>query len=56
MVKKASEKWQICIDFTDLNKMYSKDSYPLLRIDNQMVDATSGHDLLNFIDVFSNYN
>lgn len=29
----------MCIDFTDLNKAYPKDSFPLLRID-QLVDAT----------------
>lgn len=28
----------VCIDFTDLNKAYSKDSFSLLRID-QLVDA-----------------
>ena len=30
MVKKASEKWRICVDFTDLNRACPKDSYPLL--------------------------
>ena len=29
MVKKASEKLRMCVDFTDLNKAYPKDSYPL---------------------------
>ena len=29
MVKKASEKWRMCVDFTDLNKACPKDSYPL---------------------------
>lgn len=32
-----------------------KDGYPLLRID-QMVDATSSHDFLNFMDTFFGYN
>jgi len=26
-------KWRVCIDFTNLNEAYPKDSYPLLRID-----------------------
>ena len=29
MVKNANGKWRMCIDFTDLNKAYPKDSYPL---------------------------
>ena len=33
MVKKANGKWRMCVDFTDLNKVYPKDSYPLPRID-----------------------
>jgi len=33
LVKKANEKWRICMDFTDLNKAYPKDNFPLPRID-----------------------
>ena len=33
MVKKANDKWRMCVDFTDLNKACPKDSYPLPRID-----------------------
>ena len=29
MVKKANRKWRMCVGFTDLNKAYPKDSYPL---------------------------
>ena len=29
MVKKASRKWRMCVDFTDLNRACPKDSYPL---------------------------
>ena len=56
MVKKANGKWRMCVDFTDLNKVCPKDSYPLPRI-NQLVDSTvGGHRLLNFMDAFSGYN
>ena len=55
MVKKASEKWQMCVDFTDLNKAYPKDSYPLPRVD-VLVDSMARHQLLSFMDAFSGYN
>ena len=55
MVKKANGKWRMCVDFTDLNKAYPKDSYPLPRID-LLVDSTTGHQLLSFMDAFSSYN
>ena len=43
------------MDFTDLNKAYPKDSYPLPRIDQQ-VDSIVGHRLLSFMDAFFEYN
>ena len=42
MVKKFNGKWRMCVDFTDLNKAYPKDSYPLPRIDT-LVDSTTRH-------------
>ena len=45
----------MCIDFTDLNKAYPKDSYSLPQIDT-LVDSTARHKLLSFIDAFSGYN
>ena len=32
MVKKANEKWRMCMDFMDLNQACPKDSFPLPRI------------------------
>ena len=45
----------MCVDFTDLNKACPKDSFPLPRID-ELVDSTTGHKLLTFMDAFSGYN
>ena len=55
MVKKENGKWRICVDFTDLNKAYPKDSYPLPQID-LLMDSTVGHQLLSFMDALSGYN
>ena len=45
----------MCVDFTDLNNASLKDSFPLPRID-QLVDLTTSHELLTFMDSFSSYN
>lgn len=54
-VKKPSGKWRTCVDFTNLNKSCPKDNFSLPRID-QLVDATTWHALLSFIDVYTRYN
>ncbi|XP_022864597.1 uncharacterized protein LOC111384542 [Olea europaea var. sylvestris] len=52
LVKKHNDKWRLCIDFTNLNRVCPKDSFPLPRID-QLVDSTVGHKLVNkmFMDL-----
>jgi hypothetical protein len=45
----------MCIDYTSLNKACPKDPYPLPRID-QIVDSTSGCDLLSFLDAYSGFH
>lgn len=42
IVKKANDKWKMCVDFTNLNRAYLKDSYPLPHI-NLLMDLTAGH-------------
>jgi hypothetical protein len=55
VVKKKNGKWRVCVDFTDLNKAYPKDSFPLPRID-QLVDSASGHERMSFLDAFQGYH
>ena len=43
------------MDYTDLNEACSKDSFPLPRID-QIVDASTRHGMLSFLDAFSGYH
>ena len=45
----------MCVDFIDLNKACPKDSYPLPRV-NVLVNFTTQHQLLSFMDAFLGYN
>ena len=51
VVKKKIGKWHVCVDFTDLNRAYPKNPFPMPRID-QLFDATVGHPRMNFLDAF----
>ena len=42
VVKKKIEKWRVCVDFTNLNRACSKESFPVPKID-QLVDAIVKH-------------
>ena len=55
MVKKKSSKWQVCVDFMDLNKACPKDPFPMTKID-QLVDATVDHPRMSFLDAFQGYH
>ena len=55
MVKKNNGKWQVCVDFTDLNKTCPKDPFHMPRI-NQLVNATVGHPWMSFLDAFQGYH
>jgi hypothetical protein len=55
MVRKKNGKWQMCIDFTDLNKCFPKDNFPLTRI-GQIVDTAVGSETMALLDCFSGYH
>ena len=43
------------MDYTDLNDVCPKDSFPMPLID-QIVDASARHGMLSFLDAFSGYH
>lgn len=55
LVKKASGKWMMCVDYTNLNPACLKVSYPLPSI-NQLVDNLASYQLLSFMDAYFGYN
>jgi hypothetical protein len=55
VIPKANGKLQMCIDYISLNKACPKDPFPLPQID-QIVDSTSGYDLLCFLDAYSGFH
>ncbi|KAA3488035.1 reverse transcriptase [Gossypium australe] len=54
-VPKKDEKVRMCVDYRDLNKVSSKDNFPLPHIDT-LVDNMAGYSLFSFMDGFSRYN
>ena len=48
IVQNKNGKWRVCVDYTDLNKDFPKDTFPLPHI-HFMIDAMIGHELLTFM-------
>ncbi|GJT67970.1 reverse transcriptase domain-containing protein [Tanacetum coccineum] len=55
MVKKHDDSWQMCVDFTDLNKACPQDCYPLLEI-NWKVESLCGYPFKCFLDAYKGYH
>jgi hypothetical protein len=53
--KKNTNEWRMCVDYTNLNKHCLKDPLGLPQID-QVIDSTTGWDLLCFLDCYSGYH
>ena len=52
---KKNGKLRVCIDFRDLNKATPMDGYPM-PIANMLVDATTRHKVISFMDGNAGYN
>jgi len=55
MVTKLNDKRRMYVDYTNLNRVCPKDSYPFPNID-QLVYEAIGHKILSFLDAYSSYN
>nr|GEY95569.1 reverse transcriptase domain-containing protein [Tanacetum cinerariifolium] len=55
MVKKHDGSWQMCVDFTDLNKACPQDRYPLPEIDWK-VESLCGYPFKCFLDAYKGYH
>jgi hypothetical protein len=55
LVQKKSGKWRMCLDYTSLNKVCTKDPFHLPRID-QIVNSTLECKTLCFLDTYSGYH
>ncbi|KAK4406411.1 Retrovirus-related Pol polyprotein from transposon gypsy [Sesamum angolense] len=53
--KKKNGQIRVCVDLRDLNNACPKDDFPL-PIAELMIDATTGHEALSFMDGSSEYN
>ena len=55
LVKRKNGQIRVCVDFRDLNNACPKDDFPL-PITEVMVDGTTGHEALSFMNDSSGYN
>ncbi|GJT61781.1 reverse transcriptase domain-containing protein, partial [Tanacetum coccineum] len=55
MVRKHDGSWRMCVDFTDLNKAYPQDCYPLPEIDWK-VESLCGYPFKCFMDAYKGYH
>jgi hypothetical protein len=55
MVKNKNGKWQMCTDFTDVNKCSPKDDFSLTRTD-QIIDFATASETMALLDCFSRYH
>jgi len=54
-VRKRNGQLCVCVDFRDLNDACPKDDFPL-PVTELMIDSTTGHEALSFMDCTAGYN
>ena len=55
VVPKKDGKWWVYIEYTNLNDVCPKDSFPLSWID-KIIEASAGHGMISFLDAFFGYH
>lgn len=55
LVRKANNKWNMCVEFTDLNASCHNDPYLLLDM-HRLIDKSLGCHMLIFMEAYSKYN
>jgi hypothetical protein len=54
-VQKKDGRWQVCVDFRDLNRATLNDEY-LMPVEETLINTTAGHKILSFMDGNAGYN
>jgi hypothetical protein len=54
-VQKKDGRWQVCVDFRDLNRATPKDEYPM-PVAETLINAVVGKKILSFMDGNAGYN
>jgi hypothetical protein len=54
-VQKKDGRWQVCVDFRDLNRATPKDEYPM-PVAETLINAAAGNKILCFMDDNTGYN
>lgn len=55
IVKNKNGKWEVCVDFANLNKSCTTDPFPLPFI-NQLLYLIFGYAMFSFLNAYSGYN
>ena len=53
-VQKKDGRWQVCVDFRDLNRATPKDEYPMPVAET--LNTVAGHKMMSFMDGNASYN